>query len=634
VGDAVVSDHAAMAEATFAHFEGLLGTSVARAHSLDLDFLGTTPEDLSELEVAFTEEEVWDVIKHLPSGKAPGPDGFTAEFLQRCWGVVKADFMAAFDKLFTMCGRGLQGLNQALLVLLPKRPDAMALGDYRPISLIHIFAKLVAKTLATRLAPRMESLVDRNQCAFIRKRCIHDNFMLVQQTARFLHRGKEPRVMLKLDIARAFDSVSWGFLMEVLQKIGFGPRFREMVSLLLATASTRVMLNGEPGPPIWHRRGLRQGDPLSPSLFVLVMNSLNRLLAKAAELGLLRRLARRDLVTSVSLYADDVVIFCHPDEVELGVVREVLEIFGQASGLRTNFAKCSVSPIACSDAEAVAAAGHMGCQLAPFPVKYLGIPLSTRRLPAETFQPLLDRIADKLPTWRASMMPQAGRLTLIRAVLAAIPLHQLMVLALNKKTLRQINKILRGFLWVGRAEANGGHCHVNWARVCRPLHLGGLGIPDLARMAISLRVRWLWRMHTDPQRPWRGLDMQFSKAELDIFAASTSMTLGNGESALFWEDRWLDGRSIKELAPEVFALVPKRRRKVRTVRQALVDRTWIPDIAGAPSPLALWQYVQLWVRLREIQLSEEQDTMTWLWTTDGQYTSHSCYEALFQGGIT
>jgi hypothetical protein len=116
--------------------------------------------------------------------------------------------MAAFDKLFTLCGRGFQGLNQALLTLLPKRPDAAALGDYRPISLIHIFAKLVAKALATRLAPRMESLVDRNQCAFIRKHCIHDNFMLVQQTARFLHREKELQVMLKLDTAGAFDSVS------------------------------------------------------------------------------------------------------------------------------------------------------------------------------------------------------------------------------------------------------------------------------------------------------------------------------------------------------------------------------------------------------------------------------------------
>lgn len=260
---AVISDHAAMAEATFTHFEGLLGTLVDRLHLLDLDFLGTHSEDLSELEAAFTEDEIREVIRRLPPGKAPGPDGFTAEFLQKCWSTVKGDFMATFDKLFTMCGRGFQGLNQALMILLPKCPDAAALGDYRPISLIHIFAKLVAKTMASRLAPRMESLVDRNQCAFIRKRCIYDNFMLVQQTARFLHGRKEPRVMLKLDIAHAFDSVSWGFLMEILRKIGFGPRFREVVSIFLSTASTRVMLNGEPGPPIWHRRGLRQGDPLS-----------------------------------------------------------------------------------------------------------------------------------------------------------------------------------------------------------------------------------------------------------------------------------------------------------------------------------------------------------------------------------
>jgi hypothetical protein len=82
--------------------------------------------------------------------------------------------------------------------------------------------------------------------------------------------------------------------------------------------------------------------------------------------------------------------------------------------------------------------------------------------------------------------------------------------------------------------------------------------------------------------------MQFSKVELDAFAASTSMLVGNGESSLFWEDRWLDGRSIKEMAPEIYALVPKRRRKVRTVHEALVERAWVPDIAGAPSALTLW----------------------------------------------
>jgi hypothetical protein len=164
-----------------------------------------------------------------------------------------------------------------------------------------------------------------------------------------------------------------------------------------------------------------------------MMNSLNRMLEKAMELGVLRRLARRDLATSVSFYADDVVIFCHPDETELCIVRGIPELFGHASGLHTNFAKCSVSPIACSDVEAADAAELMECQLAPFPVRYLGTPLSIRKLTAPAFQPLIDRLTDKLPTWRASMMPRVGRLALIRSVPAAIPLHQLMVLGLHKK---------------------------------------------------------------------------------------------------------------------------------------------------------------------------------------------------------
>jgi hypothetical protein len=127
--------------------------------------------------------------------------------------------------------------------------------------------------------------------------------------------------------------------------------------------------------------------------------------------------------------------------------------------------------------------------------------------------------------------------------------------------------------------------------------------------------------------------MHFSKTELDVFAASTYMVVGDGESALFWEDRWLDGRSIKEMAPEVYALVPKRRRKARTVREALVARSWIPDIVGAPSALALWQYVQLWGRLRDTQLSAGPDRLIWRWTTDDQYSASSCYDTLFQGAV-
>jgi hypothetical protein len=137
--------------------------------------------------------------------------------------------------------------------------------------------------------------------------------MLIQQTTHYLHRVKEPRVMLKLDIAHVVDSASWALLFEVSRLVGFGSWFQEWLAILLSTSSTWVSLNGDLGPPVWHHKGLRHGDPLSPMLFALVIYTLNRLLAKAQEVWFLRCFAPKDLAASVLLYADDVVIFCHLD---------------------------------------------------------------------------------------------------------------------------------------------------------------------------------------------------------------------------------------------------------------------------------------------------------------------------------
>lgn len=147
--------------------------------SLNLDAIDPRTFDVSELELPFTEDKVWHAIKQLPTCKSPGPDGFSAEFLRCCWEVVKGDFMDAFHQIYHMNGRGLQCLNEAFVTLLPKRADAASLGDYRPISLIHLVAKLVAKVLSLRLAPRLSELVSSSQSTFISGRCIHDNFMLV-----------------------------------------------------------------------------------------------------------------------------------------------------------------------------------------------------------------------------------------------------------------------------------------------------------------------------------------------------------------------------------------------------------------------------------------------------------------------
>lgn len=198
--------------------------------------------------------------------------------------------MAAIITLQQGDARKLWLLNSAYLTLIPKKAEALLAKDFRPTSLIHSFAKLIAKILANWLAPILNSLVASNQSALVRGRCIHDNYMLVQQTIKSLHKHKVPSLFLKLDISKAFDSLCWSFLLEILAHLGFGSAWCNLVANLLRTASTRVLLNGEPGDETRHQRGLRQGDPLSPMLLILVMDVLNSIFVKAGELDLLQPL--------------------------------------------------------------------------------------------------------------------------------------------------------------------------------------------------------------------------------------------------------------------------------------------------------------------------------------------------------
>jgi hypothetical protein len=246
-------------------------------------------------------------------------------------------------------------------------------------------------------------------------------------------------------------------------------------------------------------------------------------------------------------------------------------------------------------------------------------------------QPLVERAAAGLPTWKAKLMTKAGRATMVKAVISAIPIHQQLVLAPPKKTLKLIDKIKRGFLWEGKREAKGGNCHVNWKRVCRPLAYGGLGIPDIERTGLALRLRWLWLTRTDSRRAWRDLDLQFSAEERAIFFASTNMVIGNGQQALFWEDRWIDGRAAREIAPALFDCIPKRRRKIRTVAQGLQGNSWARDIHGILGVHEIGQYLQLWMAIAHTTLTTEPDRLVWKWTDSGSYTAKSCYLALFQG---
>lgn len=208
VDGAVVSDPQALHVAAFNFFNSLLGTDFVRTRRLDLHALGIPTLPLHDLDVEFTVDEVWETIKDMPNDKAPGPDGFTTLFYKVAWPIIKHDVMQAFNAFWSLDARSFHHLNDAYMVLLKKKCDATQLREFRPISLIHSFGKIVTKCLARRLAPQLHDLILRNQSAFIRGRSIHDNVRNVQLTCKAIHMRKSPCVFLKIDIAKAFDLVA------------------------------------------------------------------------------------------------------------------------------------------------------------------------------------------------------------------------------------------------------------------------------------------------------------------------------------------------------------------------------------------------------------------------------------------
>jgi hypothetical protein len=220
--------------------------------------------------------------------------------------------------------------------MVPKVEGADQVKDFRPISLVHSFAKLDTKILANRLGKKLNNMVSPIQSAFIKGRFIQDNFMLVQQTARLFHSQSKARLLFKLDISKAFDSISWAFLIEVMKHMGFGDLWRDIICGLLGSSSTQVILNGCPGKRIQHRRGLRQGDPLSPMLFILVMDVLGVFFSRAEEACLLQQLYLGKNLHKISIYADDVVLFLHPTQSDISITLDILELFGDASRLHNN----------------------------------------------------------------------------------------------------------------------------------------------------------------------------------------------------------------------------------------------------------------------------------------------------------
>jgi hypothetical protein len=217
--------------------------------------------------------------------------------------------------------------------------------------------------------------------------------------------------------------MSWLFLREILSHLSFPHRWVNWNSVLLSTASTRVMLNGTLGLKICHSRGLRLGDPLSPMLFLLVMEVLSEMFQKADEWSLLHELRDKTMPFRASFYADDVILFICPQAQDLQLMKLIFDVFQGASGLECNLVKCQIATIRCNDEQLQVARDNFPCPTVKFLIKYLGLSLAPGKLPHSALQSLVDRAVDALPTWKGPLMHKSGHLVLVKTTLSAMPIY-------------------------------------------------------------------------------------------------------------------------------------------------------------------------------------------------------------------
>jgi hypothetical protein len=293
--------------------------------------------------------------------------------------------------------------------------------------------------LANRLAPELKNLISHSQNAFIMKRYIHDNFMFVHQMIKELHRKKVPTFFMKLDISKAFNTVSWSYLIDIMSFLGFGIRWRNWVSALWASTSSSFLINGYPGRRICHKRGVRQGGPLSPMLFLLAMELLYLLFQYVQSMGALSFLHGSCARFRVSLYVSDATVFINPSSQDLYTTMLILRIFGQASGLVTNMEKTELYPIRCQDIN-LDQLLDTSLRTSSFPCSYLGLPLHYKKLPRSMISPLVQKIDNKLSGWKRNLLSYLGRETLVKMVLSAMTTHFLTVHKLPKWVARDIDR--------------------------------------------------------------------------------------------------------------------------------------------------------------------------------------------------
>ena len=196
--------------------------------------------------------------------------------------------------------------------------------------------------------------------------------------------------------------------------------------------------------------------------------------------------------------------------------------------------------------------------------------------------------------------------------------------------IKRFNKLRRNFLWAPEEVANGGKCLVSWKKVCARVELGGLGIKGMEAFGRALRLRWEWFRWTARERPWVGSETPCNQADKELFFACTTISLGDGNTATSWTDKWLNGQEPRSIAPLCFLLAT---RKNLTVKEALTQGRWMRGLQKINTEVQLDQFIALWNMVRGVYLSEDRDSISWHISADGRYSAKTAYAMQFLGRV-
>ncbi|XP_027124270.2 uncharacterized protein [Coffea arabica] len=600
--------------------------------SLELPKL--TPEENDMLLKSPSVDEVYTVVCSMDPQSAAGPDGFGGGFYQSCWECIRDDFMDGVQDFFAGATMP-RGFSSTTIILLPKREGACEWKDFRPISLANVSAKIISKVLSTRINQLLPRLVLEFQTGFIPGRGIQDNVLLAQELILDLDKKLcHPNVILKLDMEKAYDRVDWGFLLYMLREFGFKEGVVDLVFRLVSNVWFSVLVNGELTGFFKSTRGVRQGDPLSSTLFLFVSEFLGRGLQRLFSSNPAFRFLSKGGMVPFLAFADDVIIFTRASSECLQAVSSFLHDYQALSGQKINLSK---SRFLCSSklsSEVIQLIQQeTGFQGQPWPVKYLGVPLSLGRNKTVLFDGVIASVRAKLHHWSSRFLSAGGKLILIRHVLSSMPLYLLQVTKPPKGVFIRLGKLFNAFLWDGK---DGRRIHwSSWEKVCFPVEEGGLGFRSLLDLerAFAMKLWWTIRQKSSPwarfmHRKYIG-EQHPGLASAAVGSATwkrvclvRAITEDNirwrlGEGFIdFWYDRWLFNEPLSSqvtgahphfLVAEFYTstgwntdrlLQVLPRSIVNIISQTLVDPKlkdeliWAPSADGAFSVSSAWELVR------------------------------------------